>query len=218
MRRALPAVIALAFLAAAPASAAPLLTGGPQVAALFRGIPQHGVELGRPSAPVTLVEFVDLQCPFCARWDRNALPTIVRKYVRPGKVRIVFSGLTVIGPGSLTALRTVLAAGRQNRLWNVVELLYLNQGRENSGWVTTPFLRRVGGMVAGLDVDRMLSDRRSAAVEAQRTAASSLAAAAGVRETPSFAAGRTNKSLRPFEVSALTAKATEAALDTLLRG
>jgi protein-disulfide isomerase len=167
---------------------------------------------------VTLVEFADLQCPYCAKWERNTLPVLVRKYVRPGKVRIVFAGVTFIGPGSLTAFRTVLAAGLQNRLWNVVELLYLNQGRENSGWLTTPFLRRVGALVPGLHVDAMLAARRSAAVEAQRAAASNLADAIGVRQTPSFAVGLTNKSLRPLEVMTLTPSGIEPMLDSLLRG
>jgi protein-disulfide isomerase len=218
MRSALVAAMALTLVACASASGANAPTGGPQVASLFRGIPQHGIELGRRSAPVTLVEFVDLQCPFCARWERGALPEIVRKYVRPGKVRMVFAGVAFLGPGSVTGFRTALAAGLQNRLWNVVELMYINQGRENSGWITDAFLHRIGALVPGLDVRRMLANRRSAAVERQRAAASSLAEAAGINRTPSFAVGLTNKSLRPFEVTSLTAAAIEPTLDALLRG
>lgn len=217
MRRGFLAATVLALVLAAPATAATAPTGTAKVDALFRGIPQHGVVLGRATAPVTLVEFADLQCPFCARWERTVLPDVVRRYVRTGMVRLVFSGVAFIGPASLTAFRTVLAAGFQNRLWNVVELLYLNQGRENSGWVTDTFLRRVAAAVPGLDVAAMLSARGSAAVERQRAAASQLASGVGVYETPFFAVGRTNESLRPLAVSALTLKAIEPSLDALLR-
>ena len=109
--------------------------------ALFRDIPRNGIALGSPQAPVTLVEFADLQCPYCARWSRDAFPTIVDEYVRAGRVRVVFRGLSFVGPESNTALRAALAAGEQNRLWDVVHGLYLGQGAENSGWVSERLLR-----------------------------------------------------------------------------
>ena len=122
---------------AEPASMpAQALGGVAEVTPLLDGIPQDGTALGRPDAPVTLVEYADLQCPYCAHWAIGALPTLVEDYVRAGKLRIEFRGLAFIGPDSETALRTALAAGRQDRLWHVVEILYANQGRENSGWVT----------------------------------------------------------------------------------
>ena len=78
----------------------------------------------------------------------------------------------------------------------------MNQGAENSGWVTEDFLRAVGSAVPGLDVDPMLEDadsarsrrRRSSAVAAQATAVSS---------TPSFLIGTTGGELAPLEFSSL---------------
>ena len=52
-----------------------------------------GNALGNPKAPVTLQEFADLQCPICQAYTENALPTLIRDYVRPGKVRMVFHNL-----------------------------------------------------------------------------------------------------------------------------
>ncbi|MDE3026755.1 MAG: thioredoxin domain-containing protein, partial [Acidobacteriota bacterium] len=86
------------------------LVGASRVAAMLRGIPQSGETLGAASAPVTLIEFADPQCPYCAEWARQAFPTIVQRYVRTGKVRVVFNGMTFVGPESETALRTALAA------------------------------------------------------------------------------------------------------------
>ena len=207
---------ALALAAAVPPGRAAAPVGAKQVAAMLRGIPQHGVDLGSPKAPVTLYEFADLQCPYCAQWERNALPVLIRKYVRPGKVRIVFIGMTSLGPESTKAFSAALAAGQQNRFWNVTELFYLNQRTENSGWVTDAFVRSLGGMVSGLKVPRMLAARTSAGVKAQLAAASNLAASAGIDRTPSFAAGRTTAAPKLVQVSSLDATGIEPVLDALL--
>jgi protein-disulfide isomerase len=88
---------------------------------LFARIPQHGTELGDPSAPVRLVEFADLQCPYCDEYAVQALPTLVKKYVRTGKLQMQFENLSFIGPDSVKAGRLAAAASQQNRLWNFVD-------------------------------------------------------------------------------------------------
>ncbi len=182
--------------------------------ALFVGVPQSGLALGSPHAPVTLVEYADLQCPYCASWARDALPTIMDDYVRGGRVRVVFRGLSFVGPESETALRAALAAGEQNRLWDVVHGLYLRQGAENSGWVSERLLRSFGG--TGLDTQRMLDSTHSAWVERQLADAEEDAAAIGVPGTPFFQAGRTGGSLTTLHVSALDADTFRRELDRLL--
>ena len=99
---------------------------------------------------MTLVEYADLQCPFCAEWARNALPTLAWDYVRAGKLKIEFRGLAFVGEDSDKALRFALAAGDENKLWHAVELLYWNQGTENTGWVTDAKLDAVATAI-GLD-------------------------------------------------------------------
>lgn len=195
---------------------APFVTGASGVAALLRDIPQHGSALGSPTAPVTLLEFADPQCPYCGEWERGALPTIVDRYVRPGKVRIVFEGMAFVGADSETALRTALAAGRQGRFWNVLELLYANQGKENAGWVTEPLLRAIGKAVPGLDAERMLADRSSAAVDKAVAQSADVARRAGVTSTPTFAVGRTGGPMRVVQLTSLDASALTPALDSVL--
>ena len=184
--------------------------------ALLQGIPQSGPALGRPDAPVTLVEFADPQCPYCAQWSGQAFPELVRNYVRPGKVRVIFAGLAFIGPDSDEALRFALAAGRQGKLWQVMDLLYANQGAENSGWVSQDVLREIGDAVPGLDVERALRETQSQEVESQLAAAKDLQARLGVRSTPSFAAARAGGQLAPLQVTSLDAGGITPSLDKLL--
>jgi len=195
----------------------PTLPGAAETAALFRGIPQHGTTLGSPRAPVTLVEFADPQCPYCAQFTAQTLPVIVRDYVRTGKVRLVFRGLAFLGPDSGTALRWVLAAGQQNRLWNELDILYRNQGTENTGWVTQDLLDAAARSVKGLDLARMHSDQGSSAVRAEAAAAAAAAGRAHVPGTPYFEAGRSLASVRPLALKSFDPKAAAAQLDTLLK-
>jgi protein-disulfide isomerase len=174
----------------------------------FAGIPQQGAALGDPNAEVTLVEYADLQCPYCAQWSRQALPVLVDEYVRTGKVRIVFRGLAFLGPDSVKALRTAVAAGRQNRLWNVVEGLYSRQGAENSGWVSDAMLHEVAGHRAVVGsapwIDRELTKSAKAAQ------------AAGVAGTPAFQVGPTGGPLELVEVSSLGPDGLRPAIESAL--
>ncbi len=182
---------------------------------LLRGIPQDGIALGDPKAPVTLVEYADLQCPYCASWAREAFPALVDEYVRTGRVRIVFRGLAFVGPDSETALRAALAAGEQDALWDVVHGLYRGQGAENGGWVTDGLLRSLG-RGAGIDADRMLGDTFSPPVERELAAARAAAERIGVPGTPFFQAGPTGGVLEPLRVQAFDADPFRAELDRLL--
>src|ERR1700730_10245852 len=121
--------------------------GAAKTLALFAGIPQRGIALGDPHAPVTLVEFGDLQCPSCAIFANDALPKIVSRYVRPGRVQLVFRALDFIGRDSQRAANMAEALGAQNHLWQFVDLAYRNQGLENSSYVTDTYLRALAGAI-----------------------------------------------------------------------
>jgi protein-disulfide isomerase len=184
---------------------------------LFRGIPQKLNVLGHANAPVTLIEFADPQCPFCRDFTLKALPAIVDEYVRPGKVKLVLFGIAFIGAESETALRATYAAGLQNRLWNFLDLLYKNQGDENSGWVTDSLLRSVGGSIPGFDAPAMMAARSGAQIDGALQASQQQAQNAGVSQTPTFFAGKTGATLQPVDVKALTADAFRPKLDALLK-
>jgi protein-disulfide isomerase len=152
----------------------------------LEGIPQEGAVLGSPAANVTLIEYADLQCPACREYTQGVFPTLVTDYVRPGNVKAEFRGLSFIGPDSETALRFVLAAGMQNRLWNLQETLYRNQGGENDGWVTDDLMREIAAEIPGLDVEKLFADKDGAAVTAQMAEDASQAQEDEVPGTPTL--------------------------------
>jgi protein-disulfide isomerase len=149
-------------------------------------IPQDGTNLGSPKAKVTLIEYADLQCPACRSYALAVLPAIVERYVRPGRARTEFRGVVFLGPDSEKALRFVLAAGLQDRLWNLQEALYRHQGDENSGWVTDDLVRELAGEIPGLDVERMFEDADGAEVTSMLDEAAAQARAHQVPGTPTF--------------------------------
>jgi Thioredoxin len=164
----------------------------------LNGIPQSGLWLGSPKAPVTIVEFADLQCPFCAEYHRNVFPSILDRYVRTGKVRLELRLLRFIGPDSDRLARVAVAASRQNRMWQFVGLAYARQGRENSGYATSRF---IDSLVADAGLKHLDA---GAAAERQVAQNEQLAKTAGVDSTPSFLIGRTGGTLGRFQPSDLT--------------
>lgn len=168
------------------------------VEAMLGGIPQHGTVLGNPTAKVTLTEFGDPQCSACAYFSANGLPSLIQNYVRPGKVRLEFQGQTFIdkyvkgSTDSVGLLRMALAAGEQNRLWNFIELVYDNQGGENSGYATDSYLKAIGNAIPGLDVSKAFAAASAPnAYAAQIKASADLFSKQKFDRTPSFLIGLT---------------------------
>jgi protein-disulfide isomerase len=178
---------------------------------VIEGIPQNGVVLGRSAAPAVIVEYADLQCPFCARFAAESLSQLVEKWVRPGKASIEFRGLAVLGPDSRRALRFVLAAAERDKGWSAIELLYENQGEENSGWVTDPLIRAIA-MEIDLDPDAMVAAASSTRYDAAIARNRALAERDGVAGTPSFFVGRRGGTTVPIGTGAIEAEAFDQAL------
>lgn len=191
------------------------LNGQAEVNRLFAGIPQRGTAVGDPDAPVTVVEFVDLQCPFCAQFARDELPELVRRYVRTGKARLELRVLTFLGEDSLRAGRVAAAAAEQNRGWQFADLFFHNQGQENSGYATDEFLREVAEGVDGLDADAALADSAGPAASAQLRRAAAAAETLGVSSTPTFVGGRTGGRLEQLQIAELTADAVGAEIERI---
>ncbi len=206
------AVVLIAVLVGSERAPSPLRPGRPvpgaqRVSALLADVMQAGAALGDPHAPVTLVEFGDLQCPVCARYARDALPTLIVRFVRSGRLRLVYENWPILGRDSVRAARMAVALAHQNRLWQFTGLLYANQRDENSGYVSDDYLRALGGAIAGVNVAGALSDRDSVRTRDELTAIGTQAASLKLRATPSFLLGRTGGPLPRFEPDGLDAAA-----------
>ncbi|QLH07481.1 DsbA family protein [Nitrosopumilus ureiphilus] len=105
---------------------------------------------GDPSAPITLIEFGDFQCPNCGRFARDTSPQIESSYVESGQVSMAFKHFSVIGPDSKTAAMASQCANEQGMFWEFHDELYGNQGPENSGWVSKVNLKQIA-LNMGLD-------------------------------------------------------------------
>jgi protein-disulfide isomerase len=171
---------------------------------MLNGIPQRGLTLGRADAPVTIVEFADPQCPYCKEYTLNEMPRVVQDQVRTGKAKMELRLLTFIGPDSITAAQVINATANQNLMWNTADLMYRNQGEENSGYVTDAFLN---GIVKGAGGDAAKAQRDAATPAVQQVigAARTLASRYNVTGTPTILVGPTGGDLRTDSESAPTA-------------
>ncbi|MGG2458822.1 DsbA family protein [Streptomyces sp. RGM 3693] len=80
--------------------------------------------VGKPDAPVVLVEYADYQCSFCGRFTRETQPELVKKFVDAGTLRIEFRNFPVFGADSERAARASWAAGQQGKFWQLHDVLY----------------------------------------------------------------------------------------------
>jgi protein-disulfide isomerase len=88
----------------------------------------RGVSVGRPDAPVTVMEFADYSCPACAQYASFILPLVKEELVQEGVVNYVFYDFPLPGfPHSFLAARAARCAGDQQRFWEYHDLLFARQ-------------------------------------------------------------------------------------------
>jgi protein-disulfide isomerase len=186
------------------------------VTSILRGIPQQGLTLGDPKAPILLVEFADLQCPYCRQFAATSWPEIVRRYIRTGKVRMELRLINVLGDDSIKANKAVMAAALQNRMWDASMRFYDVQGQEDSGYVTDPFLRGVLGGVRGLDLERAMRDRSSSVVHDQLAVVHSMQRRYAVSSTPTLLIGTDANDLTLVSAGVPSAEQLSQAINQVL--
>jgi protein-disulfide isomerase len=106
-------------------SVQPTPPGGAMATVSFAGRPT----LGHKEAPLTLIDFSDYQCPFCARFAQTVLPALKAEYVDTGKLRYVFRDfpLDQMHPHARKAAEAAHCSGDQGQYWAMHDLLFQNQ-------------------------------------------------------------------------------------------
>jgi protein-disulfide isomerase len=177
------------------------------------GIPQSGTVLGDPKAPVTLVYFGDLECPICRQFTLGALPSVIANQVRQGKAKVEYRSMQTATrePAVFREQQAAaLAAGRQNLMWQYLELFYHEQGEEDSGYVTPTYLKGLAKQVPGLNLAKWETERTDPKLVEQVEKDETTAGEQGFNGTPSFLVikhGGTTQKLSEFT----TAQLNEAA-------
>lgn len=113
--RILPFTLLLFLVAAVPASA--------------QADPLASRTKGSPTAPITVYEMSDFQCPFCKQHNDQTFPLIEREYIQTGKVRWIYINfpLSSIHPNAVPAAEFAMCAARQNRFWDAHDILFRTQ-------------------------------------------------------------------------------------------
>lgn len=91
-------------------------------------VPVDGRTCGQDSAPVTIVEYSEFLCPFCARAALSTLPEVQEEYVAAGKVKLAFKHFIVHGEKAVLAAGAAECASEQDAFWEYHDMLFLNQG------------------------------------------------------------------------------------------
>lgn len=144
---------------------------------------------GDPNAPVTLVEFSDYQCPFCARHANNTYPEIVREYVDTGKVKIAFVDYALdfhkLAPKASEATH---CAGDQGKYWELHNILF-----KHTKALQPENLPKYAQQAGVGDIDAFNECLRTNKYKYLVDSGKALAQKAGVRGTPGFHIGHSTK-------------------------
>jgi protein-disulfide isomerase len=154
-------------------------------------VSNEGVAMGAADAPVTLVQFTDYECPFCARFTKETLPTLYADYVAAGKVRLVVRDLPLSMHADARRLAQAARCGAAltSRVHDFQQALY------GSGSGADSALGRAAAAV-GLEETRLRECVISELYANEIRKDSMAAAAVGIRGTPAFLIGATGDSIR----------------------
>ena len=170
-------------------------------AAIDASVPQNGRVLGDPNAPVTVVEWGDYQCPFCAQFAQQMQPQLIVDYVATGQVTFEYRDFAFLdkklsigsdgkvdasGVGeSVRPAEAAACAADQGTYWTYHDTVYANHNGENGGAYSAARLEEMARL-SGLDVtafNQCVDDRtHKAEIEQMYLERNEL----GIDSTPTF--------------------------------
>lgn len=152
----------------------------------------HSPVKGNPSAPITIVEFMDIQCPYCSRFH-PVVDEVLAAY--PDKVNFILKNFPLqFHSGARPAAKAAFAAGEQGKYHEMIKLL-LDNNRE----LTENKFKELAGQL-GLNVEKFMNDlkEKDAQYEGWIQQDIMLATQSDVRGTPTFFLGGRKTTARDF--------------------
>jgi protein-disulfide isomerase len=159
--------------------------GPPAVTGLV--LPAGGATKGSAKAPLTIVEYTDFECPFCARYARESYPRLIREFVDAGRVRYVVRHLPLesIHPSARGAAQAAECARQQGKFWEMHDRLFANPQALSRADLD----RTADALGLAMPAFRQCVDSPAAAAAVSRDLDEALRA--GISATPSFIIGTT---------------------------
>jgi protein-disulfide isomerase len=196
--------------APAPAPTAAAAPSGPSKVKLTN---LAGYAMGKVDAPLTIVEFTDLQCPFCSRFHNQTFDEIKKNYIDTGKVRFISRDFPLsIHPQAMPAAIASRCAGEQGKFWELRTQLVRNASMLTPEYIKSSATNLKLNMA---DFQKCVdAGNYTAAVQSDMREGSGV----GVTGTPSFVLGKTGKDQLEgtLIVGAQPYAAFEAAINELL--
>ena len=148
----------------------------------------EGHTLGRSDAPIVMVEFTDLQCPFCSRFARTTFEEIRKAYIDTQKVRFITRDFPIpqLHPHAQIAARSSRCAEEQGKYWEMRTALVQNADKLSPAFITET---GAGLKLEGKAFQACLDSTRFQS-EIQKDI--DVAGSVGITGTPSFVIGRAN--------------------------
>jgi protein-disulfide isomerase len=142
---------------------------------------------GSPTAPITIYEASDFQCPYCRIFFEQTLPLLEQEYIATGKARLVFLNLplTQIHPNAAAAHEFAMCAAAQNQFWPAHDLLFQTQARWAALNDPGPFLVGLGDSLR-VSREQLTRCLESGSVRDIILAEAQMSLRAGIQSTPSF--------------------------------
>ncbi len=144
---------------------------------------------GNANAPITMLEFSDFQCPFCARFATGVERQIEEAFVKTGIVRFGYQHFAFLGEESGWAAEASECAGEQNKFWEYHDLLFARHGGENLGAFAKDKLKGFA-IELKLDVTKFNTCLDSGKFAAEIQSQGEFLGSLGIQSTPTFLINR----------------------------
>jgi protein-disulfide isomerase len=145
--------------------------------------------LGKERANITIVEFADYQCPFCAQFNKETKDSIIENFIDTGKAKFLYKDL-IVNDGSDKASTLAAAASycaaEQGMYWDYHDELFKNSNGENTGWITKDNLKQFANNVRVPDLMKFADCVDSGKYNEIVNENDSFARNIGLQSTPSF--------------------------------